>query len=1028
MKLCVLSFCFFLTTNIVSAQYEHANLVELVGTYIGAGEYEKAIPIAEKALSVAKTQYGISHPAYATSLSDLGVINMNLGKFERAESLYHEAIKIRKKTLGENHSDYGASLNNLANLYKKQGFYKKAEPLFVASIHIKRKMLKEYHESFIRSVNNLADLYFKIGQNQKADSLLTEVVRITQTNLEITDPEYAPNLTSAAMLYLSGAQFGKAEQLLLLISKDLKSATGEESIPFAQNLHNLAVLFDEMGHYNKAEEYQLQAINIFSKKLGENDPTYAAAIGMLANLYLSLKLYDKALPLSEKAVAIIANTYGTMHPEYARLAYNLAHIYSNLELFDKAEQWASAALEIRKSVAGIAHPDYARSLNSLAGIYALQEKYEKAEPVALAAAEIRKKASGEKSTEYGSSLQLLGELYRVLGKNEQAEKYLFESEKIFSGTLGITHPSYAISLMNRAKLYQKLGRYPEANPLIVQAYSIIRKNAINDFYNLSEDEKQKYLEEKLNITHLANSSLYYFRNTPQTIIRELGNIQLFFKGIVLDNSQKTLEALKHSDNAALKKGYIQWLELKKYLSKQYSLPIEYRGDDLKSKVAEAESLEKELQRKSFDFRMQSDAINISMKEVQKALKKGEAAIEFVSFNLFNGNWTDSVIYAAYLLRSDDSLPVFIPLFEERELIRIMDSAGQTSTAVVDNLYRGLKVKKRGMHLEDSLFKIVWQPLEPYLKNIERIAYSPAGKLYGIAFHALSVDSSTILMDKYQLQQYTSIRQAAMKGKEEPIVKPSGIVLFGNPDFSIDSLQLTQKKSKKSTASAVNVPRQRNGNTSSWTNLPGTEEEVKKIRHLFESNKVKTELFVRSSASEENFKSVDSLSLPILHIATHGFFLPDQNKKVKEVGLSNVYAMADDPLIRSGLIFAGADHAWSGKIPVEGVEDGIATSYEISQLNLSNTELVVLSACETGLGDVRGSEGVFGLQRAFKMAGVKKMIVSLWQVPDKETAELMIAFYSYWMNGKKINEAFSLAQTDMRKKYSPFYWAAFVLIE
>lgn len=129
-----------------------------------------------------------------------------------------------------------------------------------------------------------------------------------------------------------------------------------------------------------------------------------------------------------------------------------------------------------------------------------------------------------------------------------------------------------------------------------------------------------------------------------------------------------------------------------------------------------------------------------------------------------------------------------------------------------------------------------------------------------------------------------------------------------------------------------------------------------------------------------------------------------------------------------MILAGGNYAWAGNKPVEGVEDGIVTAYEISQLNLSNTELLVLSACETGLGDVKGSEGVFGLQRAFKMAGVKKMIVSLWQVPDKETAELMISFYSNWFKGKTIKDAFAQAQAEMRKKYSPFYWAAFVLVE
>ena len=135
------------------------------------------------------------------------------------------------------------------------------------------------------------------------------------------------------------------------------------------------------------------------------------------------------------------------------------------------------------------------------------------------------------------------------------------------------------------------------------------------------------------------------------------------------------------------------------------------------------------------------------------------------------------------------------------------------------------------------------------------------------------------------------------------------------------------------------------------------------------------------------------------------------------------------MMRSGLVLSGANHAWlESSAARDGIEDGILTAFEISQLDLSNVELVVLSACETGLGEIRGSEGVFGLQRAFKMAGVKKMIVSLWEVPDKESAELMTSFYSHWLSGKSIDEAFTQAQGNMRKKYDPFYWAAFVLVE
>jgi CHAT domain-containing protein len=167
----------------------------------------------------------------------------------------------------------------------------------------------------------------------------------------------------------------------------------------------------------------------------------------------------------------------------------------------------------------------------------------------------------------------------------------------------------------------------------------------------------------------------------------------------------------------------------------------------------------------------------------------------------------------------------------------------------------------------------------------------------------------------------------------------------------------------------------------------------------------------------------------MHLATHGFFLPDPTTDSGSKNNSkNLYALSNDPLVRSGIVVSGANNAWNGTEPPTGIENGIVTAYEIAQLDLHQTQLVVLSACETALGDLQGTEGVFGLQRALKIAGVKNIIVSLWQVPDKETVELMTAFYTNLLSGKKVREAFYLAQKEMRSKYAPFFWAAFVLVE
>ena len=222
--------------------------------------------------------------------------------------------------------------------------------------------------------------------------------------------------------------------------------------------------------------------------------------------------------------------------------------------------------------------------------------------------------------------------------------------------------------------------------------------------------------------------------------------------------------------------------------------------------------------------------------------------------------------------------------------------------------------------------------------------------------------------------------------------------------------------------------------SKWNYLKGTLEEVNIIKSIFEKENIKVDIYEGYDATEESFKSLSGVNSPaLLHISTHGFFFPEVEKKNIKPELFNMagqykFKMSENPLMRSGLILAGANWVWSGGQEIEGVENGILTAYEVSNMNLQNTELVVLSACETGLGEIKGNEGVYGLQRAFKVAGAKTIIMSLWKVPDKETVELMELFYTNWLNGMTKHDAFTNAQKEMRKKYPPYIWSAFVMME
>ena len=899
--------------------------------------------------------------------------------------------------------------------------------LLLISFFASAQTLKELNDSLIH--------YYKTADYGKGIIVGEKALIASKKEFGENHPDYATSLNNLAGLFVHMGQYAKAEPLYMEAMGITKKALGETHPAYATSLNSLALLYASMGEYAKAEPLYMEAMGIRKKALGETHPDYAGSLNNLAVLYNNMGQYAKAEPLYIEAMGIRKKSLGETHPDYASSLNNLALLHDNMGQYAKAEPLYIEAMGITKKALGETHPDYATSLENLASLYISMSQYAKAEPLFIEAMEILKKSLGETHPDYATSLNNLAFLYESMGQYAKAETLYMEAMGIRKKALGETHPDYATSLENLVLLYASMNQYKKGEPLLIQNSQIVLKNLLNDFTVLSEKEKGNYFTNTISLLDNNNSFIYNYRKASPSTFQNNFNQQLIFKSLILSDSRNVLGFVQNSKDTIMQRLLKDWQANKNILSKQYSLSISDRRTDLKYIEINTENLEKELNRKSSEFRNQQNTIRISLKDVQKNLQKDEVAIEFVSFHLYNKKWTDSVLYVAYILTKNDSVPIFVPLCEEKQLQKLFDSAGRTATDMVSKFYRGLRIKNNNVaSLGKELYKLVWEPLEPYLKGVEKISYSPAGKLYSIAFQALPVDSTTVLMDKYKLQQYTSTRQVVLRISENQTVKPASITLFGNASFTMDSLQLVKQKNtqteKENVSTSIYTPQKRSSDNNTWNNLPGTAEEVSKIKLLFDQNKINTKSFIQTAASEENLKALSGNSPQILHIAAHGFFLPEPDKKRKDNNFNNenTYTLADDPLLRSGLILAGGNYAWSGKTPIDGVEDGIATAYEISQLNLSNTELVVLSACETALGDVKGSEGVFGLQRAFKMAGVKKLIVSLWQVPDKETAELMTAFYSFWMQGKSINESFTQAQADMRKKYSPFYWAAFVLVE
>ncbi|MBK9995199.1 MAG: CHAT domain-containing protein [Saprospiraceae bacterium] len=482
----------------------------------------------------------------------------------------------------------------------------------------------------------------------------------------------------------------------------------------------------------------------------------------------------------------------------------------------------------------------------------------------------------------------------------------------------------------------------------------------------------------------------------------------------------------------------------KRLSSEYTLPSLKRDSvNLTTLQTKLNELNKDLAIKA--FRNNILIKSISWIEVQNELKFNDVSIEFVHYKYFNIEQIDSINYAALVLLPNDTSPHFIPLFEEKELNQLLSTSQSRRMDYVADLYHSSN--DRGALPSGSssktLYELIWQPLEPYLKGVNKIYFSPSGLLHRINQNAVAINDQTLLSDKYDLVQLGSTRQLVTDENVKE-AKIHTACIYGGINFEMDSTALLasiHKMDSNSIALRSELSFSYTDSTlrgATWSYLKGSEDEANEINKIIQKTGIKSILFKGNEATEAGFKKLgdyNTESPQVIHVSSHGYFFPDPKVSHQATILSlqqePVFKMSEHPMLRSGLILAGANHAWkTGKPITPEAEDGILTAYEISQLNLRNTELVVLSACETGLGDIQGNEGVYGLQRAFKIAGAKNLIMSLWQVPDKQTSELMTAFYKYWLIKKKsIRESLKLAQNDLRKKgLESFYWAGFVLVE
>ena len=585
----------------------------------------------------------------------------------------------------------------------------------------------------------------------------------------------------------------------------------------------------------------------------------------------------------------------------------------------------------------------------------------------------------------------------------------------------IKYDSYPHCL--RAKCLLKLGFADEAQKELLSAFN----QSIDFYWNISvlpqrgnfgptiysENDRNTALREYDFLKELIYCSSFKI-NSPN-FNRLCYNQCLFEKNILLTTSNLIDRLAIESNNWR----YFNIIRLKNELDKRNNIFEKDSIDDIIQR--EERWLINELSPLLVQEGQSSIIYNVD--DVIHTLSN-ENAIEFFTAPLDE----DSTMYCALLLRDTCSYPIMIPIFEEKEVLSLATATTKGKIAP-DKVYG---YTANGKELAEK----IWSKIMPYIKPGETVYFAPSGLLHQLAIEALPYDSTHTMADIYNMVRLSSTREIVMHKNDN---HNTTATLYGGIQYDMDTTIL-KAESKKYPEVATNRGIEEDTlNRGEITHLEWTQTEVENINSMLKHNNLQVQLFTSTKANEESFKALSGKHQNILHIATHGFFWSDSTAQKKEYFSQRMMTLGNsmpspptiDPLNRCGLLFAGAQTAWSGhssELP-EGVQDGILTALEISLLNLRDADLVVLSACETGKGEITG-DGVFGLQRAFKQAGAQTIIMSLWPVNDEATQYFMTEFYRNWItNHQSKREAFRNAQNTIRAKYEePVYWAGFIMLD
>lgn len=789
---------------------------------------------------------------------------------------------------------------------------------------------------------------------------------------------------------------------------------------------------------------------------------YTSVITLLINAYMQLG----ELASAQNEIDSFNNTIGIsvdkLPSEYVQIFFSSAGLVAyRLKNYPLALRYSHAACSMFERIGGYGI-EYSKVLANIAMIYAEagqnvgSQFYLDAKWYIDEAVSIFEERVGS-LTESGSlGITLLSNkalVYASIGDTEDAIATFENIVNSFSNNAEV-RSAWVLAANNLATMYMKTGKNERAIELLESLSTdnrvegeLFKANLALAYYVSGDNKMKTTLSDYNNICYNNSLDVFNFFTVAERedywtrIARELLVINnliadkypnvtdvafdnlLFVKNLKLMSSNILKGIVENSSNMELKRKYNRISSLRDAIS--------YRSNEKDSiRIWNQQLQEEERSILSMipDYKERLLKAFHSWKEIKEALKDDEIAVDFTYVPKMKG-WDDAEgFYGAFVITRDSSNPQLVSLCE-------VDSINQYFSGAISDAVQISKLYQESLPIYQSL----WGKLEKYFKGKKKIYFSPTGQLNLLNHNALLMPTGDCFGDHYNLVRLSSTDKILTQDFETKQYQSAivyGGILY---DLSVAEMKEAAQKYGLHNEDQFFLAMRSEDERGRWNYLPGTRIESLNIDSLLSSNNIMTTLLQERNANEESFKALSGHSPQIIHLSTHGFFLDTVEKEKKNPFMSTIgsYSDKEDKLIRTGILMAGANNVWCGMDQVSGIEDGILTADEISRLDLSGTKLVVLSACETAKGQIDEIDGVLGLQRGLKKAGVESILMSLWKVNDTATQMLMTEFYKNLCLGKNKRESLILAQKKVREYKSPdgiyifqapYYWAGFVMLD